>query len=152
MHRRHSRHSVIPARAGTLRGTHVMRSTTLSLCVVAIAALTGCGGPHTVPIEGVVTLDDQPIPEGYISFLPLRGGRGGGAPIVQGGYSLRAEPGVNRVQITASKMAPLPKGVRGDYGQTEAMQQYVPIRYNAETTLEANVTAPETVNFSLKSN
>jgi hypothetical protein len=47
-----------------------------SLFVFASLALTvGCGGkpppPKNVPVSGTVTLDDQPLTSGQVSFIPV---------------------------------------------------------------------------------
>ena len=49
-----------------------------------LAALVGCGGstPKAVPtemVEGVVTLDGQPVPEATVTFVPVQDGVGASA-------------------------------------------------------------------------
>jgi hypothetical protein len=119
--------------------------------VLAMLFLAGCGGTSTVPITGSVTLNGEPIPEGYIAFVPQGPGPGAGSAIVNGKYSLVVPPGKNRVQVTASKKMPLPRGQVGMYGEKEEVRQYIPGRYNSETTLEATVSAPATMDFKLES-
>jgi hypothetical protein len=40
---------------------------------VVAAALVGCGGQGLVPVEGLVTLDDKPLPNGTVILSPTRG-------------------------------------------------------------------------------
>lgn len=63
-----------------------------------LAALVGCGGsrPKAVPtemVEGVVTLDGQPVPEATVTFLPVQNGVGASATGMtdsEGKYTLTA--------------------------------------------------------------
>ncbi|HZZ79894.1 MAG TPA: hypothetical protein VFE62_15350 [Gemmataceae bacterium] len=107
----------------------------------------GCG-PATYEIKGQVKLDGTPIPDGYISFSP-DGDRGasGGATITNGSYHARVTAGKAKVQITASKMTPLPEGETNMYGKNEEMRSYVPAKYNSNTVLTANITGSATVDF-----
>lgn len=53
------------------------RTLTLLLAGAAVAlAATGCGpsGPKLVALSGTVTFKGEPVPAGYISFLPPSGG------------------------------------------------------------------------------
>jgi hypothetical protein len=55
----------------------VSRTVTLLLAGVALTlASAGCGpaGPKLVKLSGTVTFKGQPVPAGYISFLPPSGG------------------------------------------------------------------------------
>jgi hypothetical protein len=40
---------------------------------LAAVALPGCGGESLVPVEGLVTLDDKPLPNGTVILSPMRG-------------------------------------------------------------------------------
>jgi hypothetical protein len=83
--------------------------------------------------------------------VPEGPGRGGGGPITKGRYSISVQAGKNRVEITASKPVPLPRGEVGMNGQKEEVRQYLPTRYNVETELRANITQATTLDFPLKS-
>ena len=89
--------------------------------------------------------------EGYIAFCPQGPGPDARRPsLTAANYNLAVPPAKNRVQVTASKI-PLPRGQVGMYGEKEEVRQYIPNRYNAETTLEATVSAPATMDFKLES-
>jgi len=67
------------------------------LLLLLLGCLTGgCGGPGfpTATLDGKVTVDGEPIPEGTISFTPISGNRGGGAPttIAGGKYHVEGVP------------------------------------------------------------
>jgi hypothetical protein len=128
-----------------------MRLLVLGLLGALTLALTGCGGPKTYSVSGTVTYKGEPIPEGYIAFVPEGPGRGGGGAIANGSYQVRAQAGKNRVEITASKMMPLPRGRLGMNGATEEVQQYLPARYNTKTELKADITNSTPLDFNLES-
>jgi hypothetical protein len=63
-------------------------------CLVAVCLFTGCdSGLKLVPVSGIVTLDDRPLPFKSMMFLPEEGtpGHGGGGSTRKDGtYSLIA--------------------------------------------------------------
>lgn len=125
-----------------------------ALVLASLFALAGCSPPPQ--ISGTVTLDGQPLPEGYIAFVPdgtgpHASGTGSGANIVNGSYLLRAPQGKYLVEITASKLLPLPPGQKGMDGATEEVRQYLPDRYNSKTELKQEITATAKIDFELKS-
>jgi hypothetical protein len=40
------------------------------LLAAATLSLTGCGGPRIVPVSGVVRIDGNPVPAGFIQVIP----------------------------------------------------------------------------------
>ena len=131
-----------------------MNRVLVGLAIGLALGLTSCGGgaQATVEVSGLVTLDGQPLPDGQIAFLPEAGGGvGGSGPIKDGRYSVRAQPGKNTVQITASKMLPLPAGKTGMMGAKEEARQYIPDQYNAKSKLTADVGAVKEFPFTLTS-
>lgn len=60
------------------------------ICVILLA-VAGCGDkvpyPHAT-VTGMVTVDGQPVPQGYVTFSPMSGGQGPvtGGKIWQGSY------------------------------------------------------------------
>lgn len=137
-----------------------------SICLALCLWATGCGGGATddLPrraVSGTVTLDGKPLEKGAISFDPEvvpKDPVSVGAIIEGGSYEIAAEqgptPGTYRVSIRA-----------GGPGEAEASEDApgmpprraapdpIPARYNARTTLRAEVTAdgPNTFDFELTS-
>ena len=85
----------------------------LNLAIVVLVALglaVGCSGSGDdlprEPVSGTVTLDNQPLASGSISFIPVSGSGGGGGAITDGKFSIAREgglvPGSYTVAIYAS--------------------------------------------------
>jgi hypothetical protein len=126
-----------------------------ALCAFAgllcLAPLVGCAKNDRPPLGGVhgtVTLDGQPLAGAIVTFEPVGPGRGSIAMTdAQGRYELiyirndkGAKVGAHRVQITTSN---------ANAGKPELL----PPRYNAQTTLSADVKAGDNeINFALASN
>lgn len=111
-------------------------------CIVYIASMcVGCGpaGPKTYRVEGTVTFDGEPILAGYITFSPQqRGETPVATQIKEGKYSLYATAGAKRISVQASRFIGPENPIMG----LRAKEQYIPDRYNIETTLSATV-SPE---------
>jgi len=119
------------------RAANNAKSTLPSAIFVALlATLIGCGaGNGKVPISGVVTFDGAAMPDGYITFTPEGGGTPEAAPIAAGKFALGAKPGAHRVEIEASRFV----GEKNPIMGLQPREQYVPARYNSETTLRSEV-------------
>jgi hypothetical protein len=101
-------------------------------------ALVGCSaGDGKLPVTGVVTFDGAPMPDGYVTFTPAAGGTPEAAPIAAGKFELGVKPGAHRVEIEASHFV----GEKNPIMGLQPREQYVPARYNSETTLTSEVTA-----------
>jgi len=108
-------------------------------------------------VHGIVTLDNEPVASGSIVFLPTAGpGKKAAAAIEQGHYSIPATyslpPGSYRVEISWRK----PTGRQipsADPGiMTDETREAVPIRYNTESTLTAEIASGDVEkNFDLSS-
>jgi hypothetical protein len=98
----------------------------------------GCGeaGPRTYPVSGTVTLDSRPLDEGDIYFYPTDPNVSADAGKIKAGqFTFRSKAGNKRVHIVASRRIPGKKTPMGG----PAREQYLPPRYNKETTLTAEV-------------
>lgn len=125
-----------------------MRFALLVFATCLVLLTSGCGElSHTV--SGTVTVDGAPLPEGYIAFIPAESGAGGGSNIVNGKYTVKTGPGKHRVEITASKLTPLPPGQVGMNGEKEEVRQYLPTRYNSNSELTAEVPGSGPLDFPL---
>jgi hypothetical protein len=109
----------------------------IAWAAVALAAV-GCGrGDGKVDVTGKVSFDGAAMPDGYVTFTPVGGGAPASGPIAAGQYALAAAPGRHRVEIEASRFVGPKNPVMG----LQPREQYVPARYNADTTLEREVSA-----------
>lgn len=133
------------------------------LIAALLLGCIGCGrtdGLQRAAVKGKVTLDGVEIAEGSIAFYPaggLKGPTAGGA-IKGGQYSITANHGPmighNRVEIHASKKTgrkvQAPMSAQGV--MTDEVAEAVPDRYNAKSTLTAEVAADKnTFDFELNS-
>jgi hypothetical protein len=117
-----------------------------------LAALaSGCGkpsGPPTYEVSGSVTWEGAALPEGDIIFTAVEKSVAPDAGTIRiGAYRLRTQSGKKRVSIRASKLVAGSKGAMNE----PIFDNYIPDRYNVETTLTADVTAdgPNRFDFAL---
>ncbi|MBL9161389.1 MAG: hypothetical protein JNL18_01475 [Planctomycetaceae bacterium] len=103
-----------------------------------LLAAVGCGaGDGKVRVTGIVTFDGSPMPDGYVTFTPEGGGTPAAAPIAAGKFEFAVKPGAHRVEIEASHFV----GEKNPIMGLQPREQYVPARYNSESTLRADVKA-----------
>jgi len=137
-----------------------MRIALWLLAGLLLLAKTGCDtGNGRLGIEGTVTLDNNPLHDGAVSFLPMNGTSSptAGGEISNGIFSVKPDKGVMagsyRVEIIATRktgkqvMDPL-MGTMVD-----EVIQYVPKKYNHESELTREVTSdgPNEFEFQLTS-
>jgi hypothetical protein len=129
-----------------MSASHAVRRTGPALLrIVLLATLplvaAGCGGRQT--IEGTVTLDDQPLEQGYINFRPMPKAKGPpvGSPIEKGKYVIRtkdAMEGDYRVEITS--LGKTGRKTRDGAGKSIDIEgQVLPARYNSQSTLQIQI-------------
>ena len=125
----------------------------LPLCLM----LMGCGGgddPPLVPVSGIVTLDGQPLAEANVQFVPASGWGSLGRTDETGRYELLyrgrekgATPGRHQVQISTRIE---PDGDSADPVIQQGREESVPAKYNAYSTLEADVEPGSDVELDFK--
>jgi hypothetical protein len=129
--------------------------------LILFAALPGCGDapddtPETGHVTGKVTLDGQAVEGARIYFRPNDGGQTSEAVTdAEGKYELRykremmgAKLGMHKVVITTLVEDQLADDASVIKGKPES----IPAKYNAETTLTAEVKAGENpIDFPLES-
>jgi hypothetical protein len=104
----------------------------------ACLAAPGCGdaGPKTYAVFGTVSLDGRPLEEGDIYFYPLDPNISADAGKIKAGqFAFRTKAGKKRVEIRASRVVPGKQTPMGGPMRVE----FLPARYNAQTTLTAEV-------------
>ena len=130
--------------------------------VILVLVASGCGGSNRPSVYGQVTLDGQPLEQGSISFIPTGTTKGPltGSIIAGGEYHIKSTSGPvigqYKVEIRSSKStgrqvplpSPAPPGTMID-----EVVELIPSRYNAESTLTAEVKAKKNkLDFHLKLN
>jgi hypothetical protein len=116
-----------------------MRTCLLVVCCAILGGVSaGCGdsGPRKYDVSGKVSWDGNPIPVGDIMFVPEAAdvAREAGK-IKDGAYHLKAFAGKYKVEIRATREVPGKKGPMGE----QAIEDYIPEKYNAQTILNADV-------------
>jgi hypothetical protein len=109
----------------------------VALCLGA-AFLAGCGpaAPKTYRVAGTITWNGHRLPDGDIIFEPVDPNVIPDRAVIEDGqYEARVRPGKKRVRIHASRENSKWK----DLGMQGALEQYLPARYNSETTLTAAI-------------
>jgi len=130
----------------------VLRLLVATLLVALAIGWTGCGRAsgvgvgETVPVQGKVQLDGQPLAEGEILF-EAPGKPPQILPIANGAYSGQAIPGENRIQIAVYK-----EEIDSMTNQP-AKVNILPPRFSYQSTLKANVTqsGPNEFDFETQS-
>lgn len=125
--------------------------------MLALVCLVGCNsGVPRSPVSGSVTLDEKPLKEGSILFIPLSDGPSAGGDIKDGRYELKEEdgPGLGRYRVEINSWVPGGRGIKdAATGETEQdLVSIVPPQYNRDSELEVEVTNGEnnTFDFELK--
>ena len=128
----------------------------LVLPAVMAVSLVGCGGSGRQAIEGTVTLDGQPLEQGYIRLNPKSGTSSpvAGAQIENGSYSIAPERGVFAgsflVEITSMRLSGR-KLADPETGKAYAEKvQVLPARYNKASELNIEVVEGEKNHFDFE--
>ncbi len=152
---------------GALREEKFVRRNNMSVlhgrvlwCIFLVVLASGCGaGADRQGLEGTVTLDGTPLPNGAIRFIPLpeTGGPSAGAEIRAGKFIVEPAKGVMRgsfrVEITASRKTDRKVRDRVSGEMTDVFAQFLPPKYNvnSELTADVNGRGPNRYEFALSS-
>lgn len=110
--------------------------------IVLALLLAGCGpkGPKLYPVQGTVTYNGQPLPEGDIVFSPTSPGEvDDHGKIKEGKFSFEARPGNKRVKITANRA----DGPVDPQMGAPPRRQYIPPKYSSAEKTELTATVDE---------
>lgn len=118
------------------------------LLVCGLLVLPGCRGASDQPelgdVEGVVTMDGQPLPNVIVVFKPQKGRPATGQTNEQGKYKLTYRAGVS-----GSKVGPTDVSFEYPIGGSGPA---IPARYSTQSELKVEVKAGRnTLDFPLKS-
>lgn len=116
----------------------------------------GCGGEDSnARLTGAVTLDNQPLKTGSITFLPIDGKSAtAGTTIENGEFTLVIPPGKKKVEIVGTKVVGQRRAYEGDQNSPliDITEDIVPSRYNVQSDLVVEISAGESrETFALKS-
>jgi hypothetical protein len=127
-------------------------SRALRWLVILVAMLPGCGSSLPASVDGTVTLDGRPLPEGplidgTVMFYPTSGGAAaygsvtsGGKYVMNTGSTKGIEPGGYVVTVRVVEIDPPPPG---GYNNAPGQRLITPPRYEDrdQTDLKAEVKA-----------
>ena len=114
--------------------------------------LVGCGptGPETQPVTGTVTFDGEPVADGAITFRDAAGqSKSYGGAITNGKYEFESSPGSKKVEISAMRDVPGKMDTSNPGVEVPLREQYIPKQYNEESTLTAEVSGSDPIDFAL---
>ncbi|MFI4876784.1 MAG: hypothetical protein ACIALR_15645 [Blastopirellula sp. JB062] len=97
-------------------------------------------------VSGVVTLDDQPLENGSISFLPIDGKTATAGGIIKNGqFSISMPPGKKKVEIVGAKVIGQRAAYAGDKNSpmVDVTKEIVPSQYNVSSQLVVDVATGE---------
>jgi hypothetical protein len=138
-----------------MRVFRLVRAPLIFLLPVVVVTVAGCsgGGLEKSAISGRITFQGQPIEDGQIRFVPIKGTKGPATvgTIRGGNYTATARGGVPvgtlRVEVEAYR--PLPgampytkeqaEGNRGVVAGDYPKKQFLPSKYNTNSTLEVTI-------------
>lgn len=111
------------------------------------ACLIGCGGdtPAKYPVSGTVQLQDRPLSQGIVMFVPDEGPAAMAPVDAHGRYELMAVAGRNRVSVRPNAAVSAPEVLDQQAGQAEHPAVEIPAVYHRYDTsgLEAEVMPDE---------
>jgi hypothetical protein len=124
--------------------------------LLANAPISGCSSSDgMVELRGTVTLDDKPLQEGLIAFVPAAGETAKAEAVIQNGvYSVRLPPGEKVVEIRGFKTVGHEHAVKGNPSSPllPIRQDIVPVNYNERSELKRTIsTSSSTEDFALNS-
>ncbi|MDR0521766.1 MAG: hypothetical protein LBH00_07930 [Planctomycetaceae bacterium] len=136
-----------------------MRSlTVITLIIVTITIISGCGNPQgRLSVSGTVTLDGEPITEGSISFEPV-GEQAvkvrSGTIILKGKYEVPGKSGLVPGEYLASISAQQATGtkIKTGMGEVDEVIDLIPPAYGSDSKQRITVTetGKQTFDFPIK--
>jgi hypothetical protein len=114
----------------------------LVLSLITCVGSTGCSGaPPQGTVNGTVTLDDKPLKEGVVRFVPADGkSQTAFANVVDGKFSAAVPLGEMRVEFSAPRVVGRHKAYdTPDSPTVEDVDELLPERYNVRTELKVTV-------------
>jgi len=106
-----------------------------------LATLVSCGPRDPrVTIQGTVSLDEKPLAQGQVVFIPdNKAIRAEGAALKDGGFTIRVHKGPHRVEINAAVGEQRNAGPNAPPEAGTVTRSIIPPRYNEKSTLTFDV-------------
>jgi hypothetical protein len=142
------------------------RKLTLTFILFAVALTSavcgGCGGsdhPDLGQVQGTVTMDEEPLADATVTFVPEEGRPSSGITNSNGEYELTyvrdtkgAVLGHHKVRILAVEEDASAEDTEFPEDTASQAKESIPAKYNTQTTLTADVEkGKNTFDFDLKS-
>ena len=124
--------------------------------VLTSAIAIGCGGgvpdgPSVYTVEGTVSYSGQPLKDADLLVRTVDGKHAAGAKVTDGKFVLKAPVGQSKVEITAMREIPGEFREENPGERVAVKEQFIPARYNSESTLQLDVKAnQQDVAFNLE--
>jgi hypothetical protein len=127
------------------RAQQLWAITHYALPLLGLLVASGCGEQREplYPVSGEVTFEGEPLAEGTIAFVPLDGRTPHSTPVTAGKYEVELPAGPQKVIIEASRFIGPEDKVMG----LRPREQYLPDKYNVDSTLEIDVKAEQENKF-----
>jgi hypothetical protein len=119
-----------------------LRCSLLLILTVSLASLAGCGGaPTKGTVNGTVSWNNQPLPEGIVNFLPADGkSQTGSAAIKDGKFTVELPITTMKVQFSAPKIVGKKKMYDTDDSPwVDTVEELLPEKYNVKTEISLTV-------------
>jgi hypothetical protein len=127
----------------------------ISVALVCLITVAGCGGGSGAAVSGSVSLDGAPLDDATITFVPESGGQrqAAWAPVAGGKYAIDSSSGLGtgkfRVEIRAVRSG----GDKANPNEPTLMtaKDIVPSKYNSQSESIAEIKpGKNSVDFNLK--
>ncbi len=138
----------------------MFRAMAVAAVVVVVGLVSGCDSGDGLPrqaVSGTVTYDGKPVKSGNIQFTPadpnMKNPVSGGAPIMNGKYSIDKEVGLVPGKYNVSISSASSEIEAGETpGSVKALpKEGLPAKYNAQSKLSAEVKSSSTsIDFNLE--
>jgi hypothetical protein len=121
---------------------HIIGRGAIHLLLIALLGFAGCAGSSGQgTVKGTVTLDDQPLKEGVVRFVPVDGkSQTASADIKDGKFTAAVPLGEMQVEFSAPKVVNRRKAYdTPDSPLVDEVIELLPARFNVKSQLRITV-------------
>lgn len=125
----------------------------LLCCLLGLPLVVGCGTNLGI-VNGTVTLDGQPVPNGTVTFVKEDNSASEGAVIIDGKFQAKIPPGKYKLELTGQKVVStrIQKDFDGKDEVLPVMGPMFPKKYNEQSTLVEEIkVGPHPIKLELTS-